>query len=197
MAPRTSSQFEEIREQSKSKILDAALKLFAEKGYENASISQIAKKAGVSKGLMYNYFRSKEDLVTALMEDAMEIGESLAANMMKAETPQDRLRYVIELSFEWILEHSDYSKTMTQLALQVGKFPVIQKMVDGKIQAWRTFFVATMRELGFEQPEMEAYCLGALFDGIGVQYVSVGDKIGLLKVKEFLIDKYCIQTLKP
>lgn len=196
MAPRTSSQFEELREQSRQKILDAALKLFGGKGYESTSISQIAKEAGVSKGLMYNYFSSKEDLVIAIMQDAMKIGEEIAEGMMAATTPQEKLRYVIEHGFSWIVDHAHYSKTMMQLSLQVGKFPVVQKMADDKILAWRSFFVSIMEELEFENPEMEAYTLGALFDGMGIQYLSVGDKIGFEKVKTYLIDKYCIKTLK-
>lgn len=196
MAPRTSSQFEELREQSRSKILDAALKLFGQKGYESTSISQIAKEAGVSKGLMYNYFHSKEDLINAIMTQAFEVGQKMAMDMMKAETAQDKIRYIIEQGFNWILEHSDYSKTMVQLSLQVGKFPQIQQMVDQKISGWKEHFVQLFEELGFENPEMESYCMGALFDGIGLQYASVGDKIGMERVKEFLIDKYCIRTLK-
>ena len=43
----------------KKAILDAPLQVFADEGYHNASISKIAKAAGVSKGLMYNYFESK------------------------------------------------------------------------------------------------------------------------------------------
>ena len=53
--PKTKEQFEEIRNKSKAAIIEAALELFANNGFHNTSITQIAKKAGVSKGLMYNY----------------------------------------------------------------------------------------------------------------------------------------------
>ncbi|MCB0738050.1 MAG: hypothetical protein KDC92_11095, partial [Bacteroidetes bacterium] len=149
-----------------------------------------------SKGLMYNYFKSKEELMQAIMESAFVIGEEMMAGMQHAITPQDKIRFIIESSFTWATEHADYSKTMMQLALQVGKFPMVQKMVDAKIEGFKTIFVHLFEELGFENPEMEAYCLGALFDGIGMQFASVGDKIGYERVKEFLIDKYCNKTLK-
>ena len=47
-------RFEEMRQRSEEKILAVALELFATKGYKNTSISDIAKKANISKGLMYN-----------------------------------------------------------------------------------------------------------------------------------------------
>jgi len=67
MSPRTSQQFEEIREERKNLIMNAALDQFANVGFHAATISQIAKHAGISKGLMYNYFRSKEELLSGII----------------------------------------------------------------------------------------------------------------------------------
>ena len=67
MAPRTSAQFEAIRQGRRDEILDAALHVFAEAGYHTSSVSQVAKRAGVSKGLMYNYFSSKEEVLRTLI----------------------------------------------------------------------------------------------------------------------------------
>ena len=72
MSPRTEEQFKEIRDQKKQKILDAALEIFAEEGYYPSSISKIAKKAGISKGLIYNYFSSKEELIKIIAYDGIE-----------------------------------------------------------------------------------------------------------------------------
>jgi len=67
MSPRTPKQFQEIREEKKSLIMDVALEHFASEGYHNSTISHIAKHAGISKGLMYNYFESKEELLTEII----------------------------------------------------------------------------------------------------------------------------------
>lgn len=145
---------------------------------------------------MYNYFHSKEDLLNAILEDAYTKGDEITHLMMQAKTPQDQIKVVIEQAFVWMVEHSDYSKMMISLSLQVGKFPKIQQMVDAKIQGVRGFYVRIFEELGFENPEMEAYAFGATMDGIGLQMASVGDKIGMENMKQFLIDKYCNNTLK-
>ncbi len=50
------------------KILKAAIKVFAEKGFFNARISEVAKEAGVADGTIYLYFRSKYDLLVAIFE---------------------------------------------------------------------------------------------------------------------------------
>src|SRR5439155_14800464 len=45
------------------RLVEAAVRLFAEKGYENASVSEIVAAAGVTKGSMYHYFQAKDDLL--------------------------------------------------------------------------------------------------------------------------------------
>ena len=67
MSPKTHEQLALIREDRKKLILDVSLQLFAEKGYENTSIAQITKEAGISKGLFYNYFESKDQLMQELV----------------------------------------------------------------------------------------------------------------------------------
>jgi len=71
MSPRTPQQFEDIREEKKTLIMDVALEHFAKEGYHNTTISHIAKHAGISKGLMYNYFESKEELLSEIINRSM------------------------------------------------------------------------------------------------------------------------------
>jgi AcrR family transcriptional regulator len=72
MSPRTPKQFKEIREEKRTLIMDVALEHFAKEGYHKTTINHIAKHAGISKGLMYNYFESKEELLSEIIERSME-----------------------------------------------------------------------------------------------------------------------------
>jgi len=67
MSPRTSRQYEEIREEKIALIMDTALEHFANEGYFSTTINHIARHAGISKGLLYNYFESKEALLKAII----------------------------------------------------------------------------------------------------------------------------------
>src|SRR5260370_31337916 len=62
----------EYKEAAKSRILDAANRVFAEKGYHEATMDDIAKRLGVSKGAIYLYFSSKEDLFDAMFKTATQ-----------------------------------------------------------------------------------------------------------------------------
>lgn len=72
MSPRTPQQLEDIRVEKRNLIMDTALEHFAKEGYHATTINQIAQKAGISKGLMYNYFRSKETLLKAIIERSIK-----------------------------------------------------------------------------------------------------------------------------
>ena len=71
MSPRTSIQFEKIRDEKITLIMEVALEHFANNGYHATTISHIAKHAGISKGLLYNYFESKEALLKAIMHKSV------------------------------------------------------------------------------------------------------------------------------
>ena len=71
MSPRTPKQYEEIREEKIALIMDTALEHFANEGYYRTTINHIARHAGISKGLMYNYFESKEALLKAIIHKSV------------------------------------------------------------------------------------------------------------------------------
>ena len=57
----------EKQDEAKVRIIKAAVKLFAEKGFDGTRVSEIAKAAGVNQALIYYYFKGKEDLLNYLM----------------------------------------------------------------------------------------------------------------------------------
>lgn len=76
MAPLNEEQLKDIRDERKKQIMNAAIKVFAENGVKLTKISMIAKEAGVSHGLVYHYFSSKEEVLFESLEWAMETADT-------------------------------------------------------------------------------------------------------------------------
>ncbi|HVH15210.1 MAG TPA: TetR/AcrR family transcriptional regulator [Candidatus Angelobacter sp.] len=76
----------EYKEEAKSRILGAANKVFAEKGYHEATMDDIAKRLGVSKGAIYLYFASKEDLFEAMCKTAPQAFKEILYSSFSTET---------------------------------------------------------------------------------------------------------------
>ena len=72
MSPRNEEQNEIIKDERREQILSAALKSFATKGFAATKISDIVARAGMSHGLVYHYFKSKEEIFYALLKRAMD-----------------------------------------------------------------------------------------------------------------------------
>ena len=72
MSPRSEEQNEAIKDERREQILSGALRVFARKGYAAAKISDIVAKSGVSHGLVYHYFASKEEIFFELLKRAID-----------------------------------------------------------------------------------------------------------------------------
>jgi len=93
-------------------ILDAAIRLFQERGFERTTLRAIADEAGVSLGLTYRYFEGKDALVAALYERLTErFVASLGA--LPAGRWVDRARFALDVSFEVLGPHRDVLVALT------------------------------------------------------------------------------------
>ena len=77
--------FERASDERKEKILEVGINEFASKGYENANINIIAKNAGISIGLMYKYFNTKEDLFITCIQRGMSILDDAVDEILKSD----------------------------------------------------------------------------------------------------------------
>jgi AcrR family transcriptional regulator len=95
-------------EDRRSAILDAALEVFSKRGYNGASIDEIATAAGISKALIYEHFPSKKDLHVSLLErHTQDIFVRLAQTADTRDGAEVRLRNGVNAFFEWAETHRD------------------------------------------------------------------------------------------
>ncbi|HZT75113.1 MAG TPA: TetR/AcrR family transcriptional regulator C-terminal domain-containing protein [Vicinamibacterales bacterium] len=74
-------------------ILRAAIDVFAERGYFNAQVADVARAAGVAAGTVYLYFRSKDDLLVSIFERSMKVALDEGREVIaKTSDPRERLR---------------------------------------------------------------------------------------------------------
>ena len=102
---------------NRERILSAAVRAFGEHGYEGASTNQICAAAGISKGLLFHYYKSKENLFIAVLEhcmtrflEAVRTGGGLAGQPLTPET----LAGLYRRQTRFLSEHPDYYRIFTQ-----------------------------------------------------------------------------------
>ncbi len=116
MTPRSKALSQEMREQSYAKLIHAGRKLFAEKGYFNTRISDIAQEAGMSQGNVYWYFSSKEELVKAVLADGFEtLGDLMQTAAEGMGTSQGKLDNLLEGYLAFGRERGDFNAVLVSL----------------------------------------------------------------------------------
>ena len=190
MSPRTPEQFEEIRETRKTLILDTALELFANEGFYKTAISDIAEKAGISKGLIYNYFESKEDLIRTIALNGID-------NLLKNFDPnsdsiltKEELQYFIEQNFVILQKNVHFWKLYFGIIVQ----PQVLKLVEKELMR---LFIPLYKMLenyfkshGEKNPAAEARFFGAMIEGVYMNYVMDPKYFPIDDVKQKIIDLY-------
>lgn len=189
MAPRSKAQNQAQREETRRQIIMTAFKAFAEKGYSSASMSYIAKEAGISKGLSYHYFSSKEEILQGIIEMLFAVGEGIE-DMIKGKNPKDQLRFVVEMTFEYFVQNTDTVRFMTALALQPEVMHIIENKVKFQKAHGLKHYEGIFEKLGYDNAYAEAYAFGALLDGAGMGFLTLGDDYPLEDVKQKILTKY-------
>lgn len=94
--------------QKKEAFLNAAEKLFAEKGFENTSIDEVVKLAGLTKRTLYQYFQSKEDLFYAIaLKGARQLYEASIGALDRGENVREKIRLANLAHLSFYKEHLD------------------------------------------------------------------------------------------
>src|SRR5689334_16125522 len=105
------------------RILEAAIRVFADKGFYNAKVSEIAREAGVADGTIYLYFKSKDDLLISLFEDRMEeVNETVRAALASAADPVEKLRRVVHLHLSMVEKNRHVAEVLIVELRQSAKF---------------------------------------------------------------------------
>jgi TetR/AcrR family transcriptional regulator len=140
---------EREREQRKSQILDTARALLFEKGLNATSINQIAKRAELSVGAIYFYYKSKEDLYAALQVEGLELlNQTIRESVQESSSPEEKIRKVALAYLKFSEEHKNYFDIINYfLASPEPIFsPELKIQVDERGKDNLTILTDTIRE---------------------------------------------------
>jgi TetR/AcrR family fatty acid metabolism transcriptional regulator len=165
------------REETRQRLVEAALEVFARNGYERSTVDEIVREAGYSKGAFYVHFETKEDLFWELLEERIEAQQEVfRAAIDPSLTVEENERRVLEIIFN--LQERD------ELAPAVYLEFTAHAMRNEKVRArlsefyarWHAFVAETLtlgRDAGVIRPDIDitllASVLMAVFEGSMIQ----------------------------
>jgi AcrR family transcriptional regulator len=188
--PRTKEQYEQIRAEKREIIKQAAMKLFATKGYAATSISDIAQTAGVSKGLMYNYFKSKEEVLQTVWDELTEAFVAMIDPNHDGEITDVESAGFIDRAFDLLISRRAEIKLYFQCSLQTDVISFLEHKYLHRIAAQQQMIVGHFAEkLPVADKEHAYFSVFAFLKGLAMVITyseNIYDDAYLMKYKEFL-----------
>jgi AcrR family transcriptional regulator len=186
MSPRTEKQYEGIREERKAQIKEVVLEIIFEEGFQNTSISKIAKRAGISKGLLYNYYESKEEMIREVIFDGMDKFMRIFDPNNDGILTDDEAKYFVDEMFNILRSNIKYWRLYFSVMLQPKVMMLIQDKFMEMMEPFMNILVRYFENKGSDKPLVDTRMVIAMLDGFAFHFVLDPKHFPLEEIKKRL-----------
>ncbi|MCR8869197.1 TetR family transcriptional regulator [Bacillus sp. AFS026049] len=192
--PRTSEENDRIRQASKEKIRAAAMELFIKQGYYATSISDIAKQAGISKGLLYNYYKGKEELLSEMVEDRIKEVAEVMEEAFTLNTPREQLEHIINGAIDNIHQkpeiHRFYLHLQTQPESDEELIKYSHLIIEENARQFE-FQCKIFESMGETEPRKRSLYFSSVLQGIMLMISTYQQGFPIEEIKNQIISEFC------
>lgn len=175
----------------KDKILEVALKLFANFGYANTSTSKIAKSAEVSEGLIFRHYENKEGLLDAIVEIGNQDIEDFYLRIQNEKDPKKIISEAIDFPITIMNKNKDYWQLVSSLKYQSPE--IAAKYHNSEIiNQLKEILIKAFATLNYKYPEMEAGYLFLIIIGLSTSIKKECNDNENQNMVKFIKSKYKI-----
>jgi len=180
-----------------SGILEAARKVFAKKGFHEATVDDIAEAAGVAKGTVYLYYESKRDVYFAALKFGIgQMYSLLLDELHKATTPEEKLKALIAAKLAYFDENRDFFKIYYS---ELGNIPTahpagIDNEFQARYQEQARLVEAILKEgarkkaIRSLRTEQTAFAISDIIRGVGTHRILGWSKSKISQDVDFIFD---------
>lgn len=188
--PRTPAANEAVKARTRARVMDHALRLFAQHGYDGTSVKMIAESCGMAQGLLYRHFESKDHLLRAIFEQSMVDVQASFSIAQQSEDPLDRIEGLIRAAAAIVTRNQRFWKLSYGVRMQHGVLKALGPRLSGWTRAIESTLHGYLKEAGARKPRLEASILFALIDGMSQHFVLDPDNYPLEDVVDAVVKQY-------
>jgi len=178
MAPKVTREYKQA---VRNRLLKAAETLFSRKGYYDTSMDEIVAESGLSKGAIYGYFKSKEELFIALQDKQLEASlEELRSTFAPSDSARIKLERIVDVAFTSMIGASKQAcRISLEFDMAAPRMKAVERRRERRFKAVRDFLAEIIAE-GVERGEFRqdvdadsaALILLALADGLSLDWAT-------------------------
>jgi len=187
-------------------IINAAIKVFARDGLEKGKIADIAKEAGIGKGTVYEYFRSKEDIFKVIEQSMFsEIATEFKSIKSSPLSPKEKILHIMNWSLNMSMEMGDTMLIITELWAQASRGHYHGTTSSQLVDFYEEYKIEIehILEEGIGAGEFRnmnkegvSTMLMAFLDGLGLQIIIMKNPKVFHKIKSEAIESFMRGILK-
>jgi AcrR family transcriptional regulator len=161
-----------LKEKEKA-IIEAAIKLYATKGFASTSIQEIVSESGISKGAFYLYFKSKDALLIAILEYYFDyIQKKLEAYEQEQLPPREKFSLQLAALFNTMLEHKEFI-IMQSREQAIPLNEEVKELMIRKYYEAQMFYQSSLRAMYGQKAEPHLWDLALMLEGFFNSYMKL------------------------
>jgi len=180
-------------DERRSEILRAAVALFEQNGFDATSVEEITAKAKISKGLAYHYFKSKDEILLALIGLRLAELDDLTRRLQAEPSAEHRLQILIDQLLDDVISGEKRQRFLITTFLQPQNNKLIQKAMKvspERFQSLQQEEIRLLADLGFKDAEAELPLFRAGMQGMAFLYLLNPAAFPLRQVAAQFVLKY-------
>ncbi|MCI7734826.1 MAG: TetR/AcrR family transcriptional regulator [Dysosmobacter sp.] len=188
---------EEKNQQTKRRIMDSALAEFAQQGYGASSVNTICSAQGISKGIIYHYFKTKDELYLACVEECFEqLTEFLRANSPAKGTVESQLEGYFSARVDFFRTHPVYQPIFCEAVISPPAHLTAE--IQARKQSFDDLNIAILENLLQPLPLRPGVTMAEVVDTFRrfQDFINANDQAAAINAQEFsLRDQRCKKAL--
>jgi AcrR family transcriptional regulator len=168
----------DVASERKDQIVRATVECVTKYGYHNFSMQDVARVAGVSKGIIHYYFLNKDELMMSVLDKvAADIERVLAADMQSIDDPRKKMEIFVNVCFDVVRSTREYYQVSMDFWTQINQKPEVKKVIAQHYSKFRDTCANVIRagidRGSFKKVDALAYSslIIAMIDGISLQWL--------------------------
>lgn len=193
--PRSDKENERIRNLTQKNILKSGMELFIAQGYHTTTISKIAERAGVSKGLLYNYFKGKESLLETMVDNRVEAISDVMKLAMIKKTPAEQLEYIIDEAVDNVYKKPEEYRFYLHLQTQPEADEELVKysrILVGENARQFEIQCGIFETQGVDDARKQSLYFSSVLQGIMIMISTYPRQFPVEEIKQQMIDEFCV-----
>jgi len=168
----------DVAAERKDQIVRATVDCITKHGYHNFSMQDVARTAGVSKGIIHYYFLNKDDLMMSVLDKVSgDIENIIAADMESISSPIEKIKVFIAVAFDIVRSTKEYYQVNMDFWTQINQKKEVRQVVSRHYAKFRDSCAKVIEE-GVQQgvfrqvnPQHQASLILATVDGVSLQWL--------------------------